>query len=369
MLITLLVRQLHREELYPYIAERYLPGLVPGSLRYPQWAPSGMIKAAQASPARQSIKVWRNTPDLFYLWYIILYMSIQKAELKEKSVREAILNLLAYFAVWNLRLDFDTLYSYLQVRSGQLMVKKQLDSLVRQGKVKLIDGKYGLAKHKYPSQQKMSDLQARLLRKANRWGRAIGTIPFVKAVVVINSTAYGNVHDESDIDLFIITTPNRIFLAKGLLMYLLKLLRQLEDQYSSAGRFSLGMFLTTKGAKMEKDMMKVNEPDLVYRMITGIPVYGGGVWYEILKNDPYLNSRLPNYFWPKISNRIYASGLTFLDKLDAAGYRRHLKHTASQAKSHHPDAFIRVRPDIINLHHKGTSAQIADKWLKIRTSI
>jgi len=160
-------------------------------------------------------------------------MSISKAELKEKSVREAVLNLLAYFAVWNLRLDFDRLYSFLQVRSGQLMVKKQLDSLIKQGKVRLVDGKYGLAKHKYPSQEKMANLQSKLLRKAGKWGRAIGVVPFVKAVVVINSTAYGNVHSESDIDLFIITTPNRIFLAKGLLMYLLKLLRQLEDQYSS----------------------------------------------------------------------------------------------------------------------------------------
>ena len=296
-------------------------------------------------------------------------MSIHKAELKERSVREAILNLLAYFAVWNLRLDFDTLYSYLQVRSGQLMVKKQLESLIRQGKVKLVGDGYGLAKHKYPAQDKMATNQIRLMKKAKKWGRAIGTIPFIKAVVVINSTAYGNVHKESDIDLFIITTPNRIFLAKGMLMYLLKIMRQLEDQYNSAGRFSLGMFLTTKGAKMEKDMMKVNEPDLVYRMITGIPVYGSGVWYEILKNDPYLSSRLPNYVWPKINNRIYASGITLLDKLDAIGYKRHLKHTASQAKSHHPDAFIRVRPDIINLHHKGTSAQIDEKWLKIRTGI
>lgn len=296
-------------------------------------------------------------------------MSLEKAQQKEKTVREAVLNLLAYFAVWNLRLDFDRLYSYLQVPSGQLMVKKQLDILIRQKKVKVVDDRYGLVKHKYPAQAKMQANQARLLRKAKRWGRAIGQLPFVKSVVVVNSTAYGNPHDESDIDLFIITTPNRIFITKGLLMYMLKLMRQLEDQYVSAGRFSLGMFLTTKGAKMEKDMMKVNEPDLVYRMITGVPLYGSGVWYEILKNDPYLTSRLPNYVWPKINNRIYASGIGILDKLDSWGYRRHLKHTANQAKTHHPDAFIRVRPDIINLHHKGTSAQIAEKWLKIRTAI
>ena len=242
-------------------------------------------------------------------------MGLSRAELKEKAVREGILNLLAYFAVMNLRLDFDTLYSYIQVRSGQLMVKKQLDVLMKQGKIKIVEGRYGLAKHKYPSQEKMLKMQAKLLKKANRWGRIIGLIPFVKSVVVINSTAYGNVHDESDIDLFIITTPNRIFLTKGILMYSLKALRQLEDQYVSAGRFSLGMFLTTKGVRLDKDIMKINEPDLVYRMITCKPVYGDRVWYQLLKNDPYMFSRLPNYFWPKIENRIFSSGFMFLDKL------------------------------------------------------
>mgnify|MGYP003347196529 FL=1 len=296
-------------------------------------------------------------------------MAIQRALQKEKAVRVAILNELAYFAVWGVALDFTTLYSYLQIKAGELMVKKQLEQLVKQRKITDSKGIYGIKKVKYPSSVGRRRQQAKLLNKAKRWGRALGLLPFVKSVVVINSTAYGNVHDDSDIDLFIITTPNRIFLTKGILMYGLKLLRQLEDQYASAGRFSLGMFLTTKGAKMEKDMMKVNEPDLVYRMITGIPVYGSAVWYSVLKNDPYLAQKLPNYIWPKHDTRIYGLGWRFLDKLDEVGYRRHLKHTASQAKTHHPDAFIRVRPDIINLHHKGTSAQIADKWLKIRSKI
>jgi predicted nucleotidyltransferase len=296
-------------------------------------------------------------------------MGISRAELKEKTVREAILNLLAYFAVMNLRLDFATLYSYIQVRSGELMVKKQLNSLVKQGKVSLAEGRYGLAKHKYPSQGKMLKMQEKLLKKASRWGKFIGLLPFVKSVVVINSSAYGNVHDESDIDLFIITTPNRIFLTKGILMYLLKLFNQLEDQYVSAGRFSLGMFLTTKGVRLDKDIMKINEPDLVYRMITCKPVYGRGVWYQLLKNDQYMFSRLPNFVWPKVESRIFTSGFILLDKLDQFGYKRHLKHTSSQAKSHHPDAQIKLRPDIINLHHKDKIPEIAEKWLKIRTSI
>lgn len=296
-------------------------------------------------------------------------MSLARAEQKEKAVREAVLNLLAYYAIWGVRLDFPTLYSYLQVKAGELMVKKQLESLVKQGKVTMVDGRYGLKKQRYPSSDERNLHQQKLLKKAKRWGRVIGALPFVKSVSVINSVAIGNVHDESDIDLFVITSPNRIFLSKGILMYGLKLFRQLEDQYKSAGRFSLGMFITTKGAKMDKDMMKVNEPHLIYYIISAVPVYGEEVWYEIIRRDSYIDERLPNYIWPKHDNRIYGLGWSVLDKLDEIGYKRHLKHTSSQAKTHHPDAFIRVRPDIINLHHKDETTKIAEKWLKIRTSI
>ncbi len=295
-------------------------------------------------------------------------MSIVRAQLKEQQVSSAILDLLAYFAVMHLKLDFDTLYSYLQIKTGELVARKQLRSLIRQGKVQYRDNLYSLKGQHYPSQKSMRAHQATLLKKARRWTLLFRLVPSIKSVVVINSTAYGNVHSGSDIDLFIITTPNRIFLTKAFLMYFLKLIKQLENQQVSAGRFSLGMFLTTKGARLDKDMMKVNNPDLAPRMITGIPAYGADTWYGILKKDPYLQTKLPNYIWPKTSIRIHGSGIKLLDKLDDIGYRRHLSHTASQPKTHHPDAFIRVRPDIINLHHKSRSAQIAEKWLSIRSS-
>jgi predicted nucleotidyltransferase len=294
-------------------------------------------------------------------------MSLKKIQQKDIEIKEAILDVLAYYAIMSLRVDFETIYKYLPVKASHLAVKKQLNNLIKRGRVKLVKDKYGLASATYKSQEPMQAQQEKLMLKARRWARLFKLIPAVKSVVVINSVAIGNPHDESDIDLFIITSPNRIFLTKGFLMYLLRLIRQLEDQHASAGRFSLGMFLTTKGAKMEKDMMKVNEPDLVFRMITGLPVYGGDVWYSILKADPYLNAKLPNYVWPKMPMRIYGVGSKFLDRLDDVAYRKHLKHTASQPKSHHPDAFIRVRPDIINLHHKGTSHIIAEKWQTARS--
>lgn len=294
-------------------------------------------------------------------------MSLYRAQQKERQIREGILDLLAYFAIWGIMLDFNTLYQYLQVNTSHLAVKKQLGNLIKRGKVKQQGDLYGLTKHVYPNQKTQQQHQTKLLQKAKRWSRLFGLLPSVKAIAVVNSAAFGNVHAESDIDLFVVTSPNRIFLTKGLLMYGLRALKQLEDNTTSAERFSLGMFITTHGVKMEKDMMKVNDPHLTYWLITAKPVYGHQTWYSVLRKDPYLEKKLPNYVWPKTGVRIYGSGWRALDRLDNVGYRRHLRHTASQPKSHNDIAFIRVRPDIINLHHKGTSGEIAEKWQQIRS--
>ena len=79
-------------------------------------------------------------------------MSLRKLQIKENEIKEAVLDVLAYFAVMGLRLDFDTLYSYLPVKASHLAVKKQLKNLIARGRVKYVDGKYGLAKLKYPRQ-------------------------------------------------------------------------------------------------------------------------------------------------------------------------------------------------------------------------
>lgn len=296
-------------------------------------------------------------------------MGISKAELKEKTVREAILNLLAYFAVWGIGINFDKLFKLLEVKTGELMVKKQLSLLIKAGKIKEIEGQYTIIGQKYPLEDFRKSLQRRLLKKAKVWGVVMGLLPFVKSIAVVSSVAIGNVHEESDIDLIIVTSPNRAFITKGLLMYILKMFGQIRDQYNSAGRLCLSTFITTKSIKMEKDIMRTNDPHLVYFMAAAKPIYGPNIWWNLVKNDDYLRFRLPNYIWPKNDNRIYGNGLKILDIIDDIGYRRHLKHTANQPKSHHPDAFIRIRPDIINLHHKDATTKIAEKWLKIRTSI
>lgn len=291
-------------------------------------------------------------------------------EKTERRVEGAILELMAYFAIFSIPLSENEANVLINIKAGHLAVKEALRELVEAKRIEQDgDGYYRLVGPAYLGREISNRRQTKLLTKARRWAKSFGLLPFVKAVVVVNSVAIGNVRADSDIDLLIVTKPNRIYITKGILMYTLKLLGQLETEKRKAGRFSLGMFMTTAGANWQRDIMAVNGPHLGYWLMLARPVYGASIWYDLLKSSDYVQEAFPNYVWPKSQIRVYSGGLAWLDQLDNKGYRKHLKHTAGQPKMHTEEAFVRVRPDILNLHAFDQSAKIARRFTRTKKAL
>lgn len=293
-------------------------------------------------------------------------MSEGVLEKAERKTEQAILRLMAYYAVHGLPISEAEMNRYVGIKTGHLAIKEALRELTESKQIKLdSSGYFRLPKHTYHDREITNKRQNELLAKAKLWGRLIGLLPFVKAVVVVNSAAIGNVGAESDIDLFIITKPNRIYITKGVLMYGLKFMQQLETIERKAGQFSLGMFATTAGVNWQRDVMAENDPHLGYWLMLAKPVYGASTWYDMLKSSSYIQDGFPSYVWPKSEIRVYSGGVTWLDQLDNKGYRTHLKHTAGQPKMHTKAAFVRVRPDMLNLHALDQSAKISRQYKRI----
>ncbi len=291
------------------------------------------------------------------------------ADTKQAEVRTALLDVLAYFAIFDLLVSLERLNNLLRVRASHLAVQAGLRELIAERVVMRIGDEYGLAGRRYQRVEWRRAHRDVLLARARRLGQLVGWLPFVKSVLVVNSVAIGHVHEDSDIDLLIVTTPGRIFVTKGLLWQVLRLTRQLETVERKAGRFSLGLFLTVRGVPFERDIMKRNEPDLVNRLMTAVPVYGARRWYEMLQASPFIKQRVPNYIWPRGGRTIDRSGWRRLDALDDRGYRTHLKHTSQQPHNQTAAAFVRIRPDIINLHAQDKTTWIGEQYDKIREGV
>jgi hypothetical protein len=67
---------------------------------------------------------------------------------------------------------------------------------------------------------------ARLWDHARRWGYRLGCLPFVRMVAVTGALAVDNSPPDDDIDFLLVTTPGRVWLARGLAVILVRLARR-----------------------------------------------------------------------------------------------------------------------------------------------
>ncbi|MEI7818651.1 MAG: nucleotidyltransferase domain-containing protein [bacterium] len=288
---------------------------------------------------------------------------------KTNQIRQAVIELVTYFAVFDLLVPMDRIVNFLPVKANHLAVQAAVRELVLQGVFKRIGDSYGLKSVRYYRADSMSYHRQTLMKRAERLSRIFRILPFVKSVVVINSVALGNVRDESDIDLLIVTAPGRIFITRGLLWYFLRFTKLLQTETDTAGKFSLSLFLTTRGVPMERDIMMTIEPHLMYWILSAVPVYGAKSWAETIQASQYIRERSPNVIWPRGGKSIDRSGWRWLDSWDDRGYRLHLKHTSQQPRNQTEKAFVRIRPDIINLHPLDQSKKIADTYTALLNKV
>jgi len=86
-----------------------------------------------------------------------------------------------------------------------------------------------------------------LIKKAQKYMKYIAWIPGLKMVAIGNSVALGHATKESDIDLFIITTPNSMWLVRILVTGIFGIFCVRKTGKNHAGKMCLSFFVTTDG--------------------------------------------------------------------------------------------------------------------------
>lgn len=276
---------------------------------------------------------------------------MQGVSAHEKTLRDAIVDLLAYFAVFGLPLTERDIYLYLPVKTTPVAVKVHLERLMQRGKLQKLKDRYGLRKVDYNQLEVFASRQQELLKKAKAWAKLFSLPPFIKSVVLVSSVAYGCPNETSDIDLVVVTSPNRIYLSKA---YLYAFFRNFDINSSreKTNRLGISALLTTNGARFERDVYGLDVQRLPW-LLSARPLYGHSVWHSLLKHNEFVRANAPNYVWDKTDPKFSYSSISTLDKLDTYGYKRYLRNVAKNPLYHKPEAFVRVRPDIIviNAHH------------------
>lgn len=136
-----------------------------------------------------------------------------------------------------------------------------------------------------------SEIEKQLWKKAEKYIQYLQVVPFLKMVAVCNNLAFGKVDERSDIDLFIIAKPGRLFIVRTFVTLILHVFGVRRYNEKVAGRFCLSFFVDEDGMDMRRIALE-NDIYLAFWMKTMIPLLDDGVSEEFVK----INSWMSEYF-------------------------------------------------------------------------
>lgn len=137
--------------------------------------------------------------------------------------------------------------------------------------------------------------EEKLWLKVKKYQKIFKYIPGILCVCVWNSLAMNAAHRYSDIDLFIITKTNRIWIGRILLTLLVSLLWQRKTVKNHAGKFCLSFFITEKYLSLENIAIE-NDIYLQYWVQTLVPIVNKNNTFEkfIQENEKWCSLASPH---------------------------------------------------------------------------
>ncbi|MBK9007541.1 MAG: hypothetical protein IPM31_11180 [Anaerolineae bacterium] len=141
------------------------------------------------------------------------------------SLSLAILEALTYSDIFAYPLRFDELHRYLPIRANAEELSVALDSM--RGQVEQQDGFHFLAgRDEIVDTRKARETRSRkLLPIALRYGRILGSLPFVRMVALTGSLAVLNISKNADFDYMLVTAKGRVWTARAFALLFNRLVR------------------------------------------------------------------------------------------------------------------------------------------------
>ena len=191
------------------------------------------------------------------------------------------LKAILYFSIFRYPLKIEEIHSYTN-NSTLDETSNELQHLMDEKILTKIDDFYVYAKDLESVTKRLSgNLQAKkALVKAKERAAFISKFPYVEAVGVSGSLSKGYYDNESDIDFFVITTPNKLWICRTLLMLYKKIFLLNSRKY-----FCVNYFISANHLEIEEQNRFT-----ATEMKTLIPMQGAAVFEKFYENNKWVNA-------------------------------------------------------------------------------
>jgi hypothetical protein len=192
---------------------------------------------------------------------------------------------LLYFSLFRYPLTEEEIYAFSEAKN-RVQFKNELDALTKDNIIYKIDGFYLCENNKELVERRLlgNKKAKEIHKKATKVSRFISKFPYVEGVGISGSLSKGYYDDDGDFDFFIITTPNRLWIARTLLILYKKIFLLNSRKY-----FCVNYFISSNSLEIdEKNRFTATE------LVTLLPMFGNGSFHEFYKQNKWANSFLPN---------------------------------------------------------------------------
>jgi hypothetical protein len=194
-------------------------------------------------------------------------------------------------------------------------------------------------------------------------------------VAVTNSLAFGTATAESDIDLFVVTAPGRLYTSRFFMKLFTQIFGVRAHGSKTAGRFCQSFFVTENALSLEGVALEF-DPHLAKFVAEMKPIFGLEVYEKFIKaNEPWVRPYLKHpieLHTENIRPHLFAGILRKIMELILrlsvceAVFLRFMRHRDAQFKAKavttHGEKSIVETPDMFKMHINDTRREIAVKF-------
>lgn len=303
----------------------------------------------------------------------------EPARIKPELAR-ACLQTIRFFDLFDFPLTAEEIKENLYKFNAPLHIKElkmTLDHLVSEGRLSEIKGYYVLPgrENLIETRKTRKFIAEKFWNRTKLYGTYMRSVPFTRMIAVCNNLAYDNPSEQSDIDLFIVVRPGRMWLARLLITMILHFygVRRYADKV--AGRFCLSFFVTTGKMDMREFELAKEDPYLAYWTKHLRPIVGHETYQEFqalnkdwlaqygLRFDDSYKKHMYHYEdgrLKKFSEWLLGGflGDQFEKLLKATLKRKTLKSMQNLG----PDASVIVTDEILKFHNHDRRQEFFERW-------
>ncbi len=133
-------------------------------------------------------------------------------------------------------------------------------------------------------------------KKAMRITKIFRFIPWIKGVAIGNMIGSHNLKEKGDIDFFIVTAHNRIWISRFVCVMIAKFLRMRPSPGKTKDKICLSFFVSEKKLNLQDFMLSRDDFYFIYWLTGLFPIYGKVCfWDDFYKANDWIENYLPNW--------------------------------------------------------------------------